>query len=57
MRSDTLRKRSLHRRRLASARWSQRAEMSKQSFVGLIAGWSTALLGVLLVSVVARGWG
>jgi len=57
MRSDALRNTSIQHRRLASSRWSHRAAMSKQGFIGLVAGWSAAVLGVFLVSLLARAWG
>jgi len=57
MRTEPAYRSSIHRRWLASSRWSRRTTMSQRDFIGLLAGWSASVGGVLLVSVLVRMFG
>ena len=57
MRTGPASRSSIHRRWLASSRWSRRTTMSKRDFIGLLAGWSASIGGVFLVAVLVRVFG
>jgi len=57
MQSDPVRRSSIRCRRRGPARWSDRAAMSKRHFITLVAGWSSGVGGLLLMSVLVRAFG